>query len=171
MVEAEDELRLAVAARINRAEYPEYRPGGWVKTCPLTRLRAFGPEASELFAAYRAGTADGIEVRLWIIRLFLEQVMCELIPESSPALGISQTPLRQVNAAEAQDLVAAIVAVGIRERTGVDYEPLRRDFFGRLFQPGAVQWFANSSPAGVRAGSLSAAIGLDRQLVGAFWLG
>ena len=82
---ASDNGRLSLIPLVNAVECPEYTQGGWLKACPLSRLAVFGAEDRELFAAYRGGQVDGVELRLWIIRMFLERELCELIPESSGA--------------------------------------------------------------------------------------
>jgi hypothetical protein len=171
MGEGHGDRRLGLVAVVNGVEYPEYTPGGWLKACPLSKLRVHGPEAQALFAAYTDGRADGVELRLWLIRLFLDEEMCWLIPERSCALAIAKTPLRRLDRAGAERVVDAIIAVGEAERTGVDYARLRGLFLGELLRPESVEWFANSSADGVRPGSLSAVVGLDRELLAVFWLG
>lgn len=171
MGEGHEDRRLALVAAANGVVYPEYTPGGWLKACSLSSLRVHGPEAKALFTAYTDGLADGVELRLWLIRLFLDEELCGFVPESSCAMAITKTPLRRVDRATAERVVDAIIRVGEEERTGVDYAQLRGVFFGELLRPESVEWFANSSAEGVRPGSLSAVVGLDRELLAVFWLG
>jgi len=169
MGETHEEQHLALLTKINSLKYQEYAPVGWLKAGILRKLTVRGNEGQALFAAYTDGQADGIDLRLWLVRLFLDEELYKLIPESSCALRIANTPLRRVDRKGAEQVVDAIIGAGESEQSGVDYAQLRGWFFGEMFRPESVEYFVNTSPDRVR-GELSAVVALDRAVVAVFWL-
>jgi hypothetical protein len=174
--------RNSLVSTINAIIYRQNAAVGWMKAITLDQLRIQGEACAQALSEYVRGTRDGLDVRLWLIRLFFDQKVCWLVPEDSCALHIASTPLLGVQKNQAEQVVDAIISVSepdkqkqinqsqvALEPPEPDYEQLRHWFFRKLFEPEAVQWFANSPPVEVRPGHLPAVIGLDRERLSMFW--
>jgi len=156
---------------INQVRFREYSNVGWLKVAAIKTIRPWQEEDQQLVSSYTENGEDSLDLRLAMIRLFLHVEMCNLIPESSCAIHVAETPLKRITVSEAMQIVDAVIAVSeAAPQPEVDYAQLREWFLNKLFAPGEVQWFSNCSPGKVEGGGLPAVIGLDKQMVAMFWL-
>lgn len=165
------EQRPAMISSINQIRFREYSNVGWLKADAIKSFRLYDDEGKQLLSDYTERGEDSLELRLAVIRLFLHWEMCNLIPESSCAIHVAETPLKRITASEAMQVVDAIIAVSnATPQPEVDYAQLREWFFDKLFAPDEVQWFSNCSAQDVQGGGLPAVIGLDKEIIAMFWL-
>lgn len=156
---------------INQVRCREYSNVGWLKAAAIRSFRPYDDEGKQVLSNYTKRGEDSLELRLAMIRLLLHWEMCSLIPESSCAIHVAETPLKRVTATEAVQVVDTVIAVSnATPQPEVDYAKLRDWFFDKLFDYAEVQWFSNCAPEKIEGGGLPAVIGLDKQIVAMFWL-
>jgi hypothetical protein len=95
--------RRALAGRINRLEFAEYRAVGWLKVAPLDEIRRSAAR-EDVEVVTRYGLApNNSELDREVIRLFLGDWLCCHHPESIGAYGLEPDKFRPIGRKEALD--------------------------------------------------------------------
>jgi hypothetical protein len=182
--------RVALAGRINRLMFAEYRAVGWFKVAPLDELRQYaGREDAEVVDRYAVAPNDPAADRE-VMRVFLRDWLCCHHPESIGAWGLEVAEFGPVGRTEALAVADRIVAASLEdpkarirgclewlqpaspdEAADVPY-PQLRVWFDELFGEGC-RFYLHDSAGGptVRFDLANPRIiGLAPDLVGMLWL-
>jgi hypothetical protein len=182
--------RVALAGRINRLEFAEYRAVGWFKVAPLDDLRRYAVGADrEVVSRYSIAPHDaGADPEL--IRVFLRDWLCCRHPESIGAWGLEVAAFRPIARGEALRVADRIVATSLEdpaariggcleweqpaspeEAADVPYAQLRA-WFDELFGEGC-RFYLHDAAGGPTVRCHPAkprVIGVAPDLVGVLWL-
>jgi hypothetical protein len=177
--------RRALADRVNRLWFAEYRRVGWFKAATLPELRdALDDGEAEAVDRYTRDPDDPSHDRE-LIRLFLGEWLADQHPESVGAFGLDPARFRPIGRGEALAAADRVVsasrdepAAGIKEWSGSPAQPAEvpypqlRAWFAELFGDGC-RFYLHDSGGGptVRFDSATPrVIGLAPDLVGMLWL-
>jgi hypothetical protein len=181
--------RRALAGRINRLEFAEYRSVGWLKVAPLDEIRRYAVrEDAEVVARFTL-TPNDSEADRKVIRVFLRDWLCRH-PESIGAYGLEVDGFRPIGRKEALDVADRIVVASLedpdariggclgwmqpatpQETEDVSYHQLRV-WFADLFGEGC-RFYLHDSVGGPTVPFDLAnprVIGLAYDLIGMLWL-
>ena len=177
--------RQALAERINRLVFAEYRRAGWFKAATLPGLRGYvGNGAGEVVERYARAPADPSLDRD-LIRLFLGEWLVCHHPESVGAFGLDPAEFRPIGRAEALAVADRVVAASLDDPRArieewpesasrpaeVPYPQLQA-WFAELFGKGC-RFYLHDSPGGrtVRFDLANPrVIGLAPDVIGMLWL-